>query len=91
MSTKPCQTNQLYHSTSQVRVGEVGGNTLGLYGGVFGPRGDLILAHGYQGAFHLWKRSTRSSSTLEAAAVNDTTELKVSAYQIQLVCRYSGL
>ena len=42
----------------QVRVGEVGGNTLGLYGGVFGPHGNLILAHGYQGAFHLWKRAS---------------------------------
>lgn len=49
---------------SQVRVGEVGGNTLGLYGGVFGPRGDLILAHGYQGAFHLWKRATKSSAAV---------------------------
>ena len=43
----------------------MGGNTLGLYGCVFGPRGDLILAHGYQGAFHLWKRAvaTKSSSS----------------------------
>ena len=66
---------------TQVRVGEVGGNTLGLYGGVFGPRGDLILAHGYQGAFHLWKRSTRSSSNaLDTTAVSDTTETKASYY-----------
>ena len=34
----------------------MGGNTLGLYGGVFGPSGDVILAHGYQGAFHLWRK-----------------------------------
>ncbi|CAE1237158.1 ELP2 [Acanthosepion pharaonis] len=38
----------------QIRVGEVGGNTLGLYGGVFSPQGDSILAHGYQGALHQW-------------------------------------
>ena len=45
-------------------MGEVGGNTLGLYGAVFGPRGDLILAHSYQGAFHLWKRaSTKPTSS----------------------------
>ena len=44
-------------------MGEVGGNTLGLYGGVFGPRGDLILAHGYQGAFHLWKRVATETRT----------------------------
>ncbi|XP_033124267.1 elongator complex protein 2-like [Anneissia japonica] len=37
-----------------VRVGEVGGNTLGLYGCQFSPTGDSILGHGFQGAFHLW-------------------------------------
>ncbi|KAK3108608.1 hypothetical protein FSP39_011810 [Pinctada imbricata] len=41
----------------QVRVGEVGGNTLGLYGGLFGPDGNSIMAHGYQGAFHQWTYS----------------------------------
>ena len=40
---------------TQVRVGEVGGNSLGLYGAIFSPRGNQILAHGYQGAFHLWR------------------------------------
>lgn len=39
----------------QVRVGEVGGNTLGLYGCRFAPQGTSILAHGYQGALHLWQ------------------------------------
>ncbi|XP_077978293.1 elongator complex protein 2-like [Glandiceps talaboti] len=39
----------------QVRVGEVGGNTLGLYGCQMSPDGQCILAHGYQGAFHLWQ------------------------------------
>ena len=39
---------------SQVRVGEVGGNTLGFYGGVLSPNGQAILGHGYQGAFYLW-------------------------------------
>ncbi|XP_078357797.1 elongator complex protein 2-like isoform X6 [Oculina patagonica] len=38
----------------KVRVGEVGGTTLGFYGGVFSPDGQSILGHGYQGAFHLW-------------------------------------
>ena len=38
----------------QVRVGEVGGTTLGFYGAVFSPDGQSILGHGYQGAFHLW-------------------------------------
>ncbi|XP_070565909.1 elongator complex protein 2-like [Ptychodera flava] len=39
----------------QVRVGEVGGNTLGLYGCQISPDGLSILGHGYQGAFHLWQ------------------------------------
>lgn len=41
----------------KIRVGEVGGNTLGFYGGVFSPDGQYILAHGYNGAFHLWKNT----------------------------------
>ncbi|KAG5896915.1 hypothetical protein JTB14_028143 [Gonioctena quinquepunctata] len=39
----------------KMRVGEVGGNTLGFYGGIFSPNGDKILAHNYHGAFHIWK------------------------------------
>lgn len=38
----------------QARVGNVGGNTLGFFGGVFSPDGCSILAHGYQGAFNQW-------------------------------------
>ncbi|XP_044755225.1 probable elongator complex protein 2 [Coccinella septempunctata] len=38
-----------------VRVGEVGGNTLGFYGGMFGPDGDTMVGYGYHGAFHVWK------------------------------------
>ncbi|XP_054712715.1 elongator complex protein 2-like [Uloborus diversus] len=41
--------------TEKVRVGEVGGNTLGFYGGVFSPCGEIIIAHGYQGAIHVWQ------------------------------------
>lgn len=41
----------------KVRVGEVGGNTLGFYGGMFGPDNCSILAHGYHGAFHIWKKN----------------------------------
>ena len=43
-----------------MRAGEVGGNTLGLYGARFGPGGVKIAAHGYQGAIHLWERATES-------------------------------
>uniref|UniRef100_A0A8C6PDX4 Elongator complex protein 2 n=1 Tax=Nothobranchius furzeri TaxID=105023 RepID=A0A8C6PDX4_NOTFU len=37
----------------QVRVGEVGGNTLGFYGCQMSPDGAMIVAHAFQGALHL--------------------------------------
>ncbi|XP_051519316.1 elongator complex protein 2 [Myxocyprinus asiaticus] len=40
----------------QVRVGEVGGNTLGFYGCQMSPDGSMILAHAFHGALHLWHR-----------------------------------
>ncbi|KAI5730461.1 hypothetical protein M8J76_013864 [Diaphorina citri] len=50
----PDPTTGLWLETA--RVGEVGGNTLGFYGCKFGPRGDYIIAHGFQGSLHLWAR-----------------------------------
>lgn len=47
-----------------IRVGEVGGNTLGFYGSKFGPDGQSIMGHGYQGSFHLWTYSKVSSTLL---------------------------
>ncbi|XP_015126218.1 probable elongator complex protein 2 [Diachasma alloeum] len=38
-----------------VRLGKVGGNTLGFYGGKFNGDGTSVLAHGYQGTFHMWR------------------------------------
>ncbi|XP_068188871.1 elongator complex protein 2 [Antennarius striatus] len=38
----------------QMRVGEVGGNTLGFYGCQMSPDGSMILAHAFHGALHLW-------------------------------------
>ncbi|XP_046737679.1 probable elongator complex protein 2 [Diprion similis] len=43
-----------------VRVGDVGGNSLGFYGCKFGPRGSSLLAHGYLGSFHIWEYSEKS-------------------------------
>ncbi|KAL1138243.1 hypothetical protein AAG570_009932 [Ranatra chinensis] len=40
-----------------VRVGELGGNTLGYYGSRFGPRGISAIGHSFQGAFHMWHKS----------------------------------
>ncbi|XP_053323671.1 elongator complex protein 2 isoform X2 [Spea bombifrons] len=41
----------------QVRVGEVGGNTLGFFGCQFGPDKSMILAHAFHGALHLWSQN----------------------------------
>ena len=41
---------------NDVSVGEFGGTNMGLFGGVFGPAGEYVLGHGYQGALHMWKR-----------------------------------
>ncbi|XP_062549875.1 elongator complex protein 2 [Armigeres subalbatus] len=37
-----------------VRVGEVGGASLGFYGGKFSPDSKSIIGHGFQGSLHLW-------------------------------------
>uniref|UniRef100_A0A803VYX9 Elongator complex protein 2 n=1 Tax=Ficedula albicollis TaxID=59894 RepID=A0A803VYX9_FICAL len=43
----------------QVRVGEVGGNTLGFFDCQFSPDGSMIIAHAFHGALHLWKQATK--------------------------------
>ncbi|KAJ7420664.1 hypothetical protein WISP_47025 [Willisornis vidua] len=42
----------------RVRVGEVGGNTLGFFDCQFSPDGSMIIAHAFHGALHLWKQAT---------------------------------
>ena len=41
----------------EARAGDIGGNTLGFYGATFDSTGQFIVAHGYQGALHLWRRN----------------------------------
>lgn len=55
--------------SQQVRVGEVGGNSLGFYGGVFAPDGKSIVSHGYHGALQMWtnKQVTRITLLLSSA------------------------
>ncbi|XP_077281118.1 elongator complex protein 2 [Temnothorax americanus] len=56
--------------TEAVRVGKVGGNSLGFYGCKFspkcpnGPHGQHILAYGYRGSFHIWKWSRERNKWL---------------------------
>lgn len=41
---------------SEESVGDAGANNLGYFTGCFSPQGNHILAHGFTGALHLWKR-----------------------------------
>lgn len=52
----------------EVRVGEVGGNSLGFYGCKFGPDGLHILGYDYQGCFHIWKYSQEITKWLSRSA-----------------------
>ncbi|XP_072365109.1 elongator complex protein 2 isoform X1 [Scyliorhinus torazame] len=53
----------------QVRVGEVGGNTLGFYGCQFSPDGSMILAHAFHGALHLWSQNKSKKGEWRAKVV----------------------
>jgi elongator complex protein 2 len=44
------------------RAGDLGGNLLGFYGATFDQTAQYIVAHGYQGALHLWKRNLEDKS-----------------------------
>uniref|UniRef100_A0A1I8P377 Elongator complex protein 2 n=1 Tax=Stomoxys calcitrans TaxID=35570 RepID=A0A1I8P377_STOCA len=46
----------------KVRLGEVGGNSLGFFGGKFSSDGKSILGHSYQGGFHLWKQNEENEN-----------------------------
>ncbi|CAG9826810.1 unnamed protein product [Diabrotica balteata] len=61
------ETSELW--LEKIRVGEIGGNTLGFYGGLFGPEGDTVLGHSYHGAFHIWKHSVKLSQWIPCATV----------------------
>lgn len=50
------------------RVGEVGGNHLGFFGGLYGAFPfESIMALGYNGAFHLWRRDASSETESQDA------------------------
>eukprot|EP00850_Spirogloea_muscicola_P024029 SM000426S15716 [mRNA] locus=s426:4903:8745:+ [translate_table: standard] len=46
----------------EVSVGEFGHTALGFWGGVWSPEGDAILAHGFGGSLHLWRKSASPDS-----------------------------
>ena len=41
---------------SEESVGDAGPSNLGYFGGFWSPDGEAIIAHGYTGALHLWRR-----------------------------------
>lgn len=53
-----------------VRVGEVGGNSLGFYGCKFSPDGSNILAYSYQGSFHIWQYASSLKNWIPRYAPN---------------------
>lgn len=53
----------------KVRVGEVGGNTLGFYGGKFRKSGKSIVGHSFQGSFHIWHQNEENEKLWEPGSV----------------------
>ena len=60
---------------NSVSVGEIGGNTLGFYGGIWSNDGNFILSNGYNSTFHLWKKSiTKTTTTTATTNINDNSD-----------------
>ncbi|KFP64795.1 Elongator complex protein 2, partial [Cariama cristata] len=55
---EPDKESGVWLEQASVRVGEVGGNTLGFFDCQFSPDGSMIVAHAFHGALHLWKQAT---------------------------------
>ncbi|EAT43673.1 AAEL004896-PA [Aedes aegypti] len=52
-----------------VRVGEVGGASLGFYGGKFAPDGKSFIGHGFQGSLHLWHQDPNSCAVWKPGTI----------------------
>ena len=52
---------------SEESVGDAGAQSLGYYTCAWSPDGRSIVAHGYTGALHLWRRSGAQYSPLHTA------------------------
>ncbi|KAI9098667.1 WD40-repeat-containing domain protein [Phlyctochytrium arcticum] len=55
---------------NEVRLGEIGGSTLGFYGGQFSADGKHIVANGYNGAIHVWKQGQSDTDWAPAVGVS---------------------
>lgn len=56
--------------TEKIRVGDVGGNSLGFYGAKFSSSGKSIVGHGFQGSLHLWHQSKVDKQLWEPGVIN---------------------
>lgn len=56
--------------TEKIRVGGVGGNSLGFYGAKFGSNGKSIVGHGFQASLHLWQENKAESEFWEPGVIS---------------------
>ncbi len=75
----------------QVRVGEVGGNTLGFYGCQISPDGSMIVAHAFHGALHLWCKDQDKEVKVMASVTISVTKYKLFLFffLVQKLCKFS--
>lgn len=56
--------------TEKIRVGDVGGNSLGFYGAKFNSDGRSIVGHGFLGSLHLWHQNKVNERLWEPGVIN---------------------
>ncbi|GLC36432.1 hypothetical protein PLESTM_000445900 [Pleodorina starrii] len=54
---------------NEASLGDAGASCLGYFGGVWGPGGAAILAHGFTGALHLWRQPHPPPASAAPAAL----------------------
>ncbi|KAJ3172556.1 Elongator subunit elp2 [Geranomyces variabilis] len=61
---------------NQVRLGEIGGSTLGYYGARFSPDGQFVIANGYNGAINVWSQTSATEWSPRVALSGHTAPAK---------------
>ncbi|KAI8919960.1 WD40-repeat-containing domain protein [Powellomyces hirtus] len=74
MIWKPDHSSETW--VNQARLGEIGGSTLGFYGGLFSPDGRYIIANGYNGAINVWAESNRNEWNPQVAICGHTAPVE---------------
>lgn len=55
--------------TEKIRVGDVGGNSLGFYGAKFNTNGQSVVGHGFLGSLHLWNQHKSNEQMWEPGII----------------------